>query len=337
MLAFDYGQSQVLARDGIEFIRDSSNVYARGVLAKLRWWAHTFAYRETLSGTPLLHEQEYAIWDAASADVYIAFGATGYSARLARWCQIRRRRFVLMHGSDMDLDPIEIDAAYVYAFPGLSVAQTKYQARELGNRFGRESMVLPNPVDIPERAPCSAPREFALWVGKSDRVKCPDRMLGLAHLCSNVPILMIMNRANPEIFDAIKADAPKNVTFIDAVPPDAMHSYYRRAFAFVSTSKIEGFANSFLEAGACGTPILSLDVDPEGMLSHHGAGLLTLGRLDVAATALNEWYSVRDWIPGSKGRNLGENAFRYVVAHHAQVNIFDRFAAIVKAELDRAY
>lgn len=336
MLAYDYGQPRTLVRDNVLFRRDSCNVYARGLLAKLRWRAYKYAHGKTIAGNPPLHEQEYAAWEAVDADVYIAFGTTAYSARLARWCKLKQRRFILMHGSDMDLDPLEVGAGGAYMLPGLSVAQTQYQAVELKKRFGRDSIVLPNPVEIPSDAPFPAPREFALWVGKSDRIKCPDRMIELALRCPQVPVLMIMNRADAEVFETIKASAPCNVTFVDSVAPEAMQAYFRRAFALVSTSKIEGFANSFLEAGACGTPILSLDVDPEGMLSEHKAGLLAEGDLDAAAAGLEELYATRHWTPGSKAQTLGSNGYRFVAAHHALDLVFDRFAAIVNAELERA-
>lgn len=336
MLAFDYGQPETHISEDVAFVRDSSNVYERGLLPKLRWRIHRFAHRQVIEGSPILHGYEFASWDQVDADVYIAFGATAYSARIARWCQMRGRRFVLMHGSDMDLDPHETEAKATYSYPGLSVAQTAYQAAELSRRFGRDSVVLPNPVEVPEDAPYPEPREFALWVGKSDRIKCPDRMIDLARRCPHVPFLMIMNCADATIFHEVKAAAPVNVSFIDAAPPEAMQSYYRRAFALVSTSSIEGFANSFLEAGACGTPVLSMNVDPEGMLSEHKAGLLSGDSLDAAAAALAELHAVRHWAPGSLARTLGESAYRFVASRHAQEMVFERFASIVTAELDQA-
>ena len=42
---------------------------------------------------------------------------------------------------------------------------------------------------------------------------------------------------------------------------------------FVNTSEYEGFANSFIQAGQGGAAILSFEVDSDGVLSRHGAGI----------------------------------------------------------------
>jgi glycosyltransferase involved in cell wall biosynthesis len=239
-----------------------------------------------------------------------------------------------MHGSDMDLDPAESGAHALYDQPGLLIAQTEYQRQEVHRLFGRDAKLLRNPVTISAGGPAEGPREFALWVGKSDRIKCPDRMLELARLCPGIPVTMIMNRADSALFDAFTAAAPPNVTIREAVQPEDMNNYYRRAFALVSTSRIEGFANSFLEAGACGTPVLSMDVDPDGFIAAHGGGIL-VGGPDAAAGELARLYEARHWARGSLARQLGENAFSHVAAQHDESLILSQFNAMIEAELEK--
>lgn len=335
MQAYDYGQPRQETVKSVKFLRDSSSVYERTLAGRLRWRFYQAIRRGRIEGHPSLREVDYHVWEATDADVYIAFGATDFSTRLARWCAVRGKKFVLMQGGDMDLDPAEPFAAEVYTFPGLSVAQTLYQHDELLRRFGRSSVILPNPIAIPSGGPFVSARDFVLWVGKSDQIKRPDRMIELARLCPDVPVVMVMNRANAAIFDTIKAHAPTNVCFVDAVEPEAIGDYYRRACALVSTSITEGFPNSFLEAGGYCTPVLSLDVDPAGMLTKHGAGLLSGGSLDQAAGLLQDLWSGRRWEQGSLARTLGENSFHYVCQHHAQEKIFMQFEKILLSCVER--
>lgn len=160
-------------------------------------------------------------------------------------------------------------------------------------------------------------------------------MIELARLCPEIPVTMIMNRADSEQFDNLRDEAPPNVQIIESVAPEHMSDYYRRAFVLVSTSRIEGFANSFLEAGACGTPVLSMDVDPDGFLAMHGCGVLAGGR-DSTAAALAQLYDSRQWLPGSLARMLGETSLRYVAAKHEESIIFARFVLLIKSELEKS-
>ena len=334
MIAFDYGQRRRLVRDGVVFRRDSAYVWPRGWWPRVRGKGFRVLHCRRAVATLDFAAWECQAWASAAADVYVAFGVTAYSAKLARWCAAVGRRFLLMLGSDMDLDPAELGARVLYDQPGLLVAQTEHQRHEVRRRFGRDAELLRNPVTVPAGGPAEGPREFALWVGKSDRIKCPDRMLALARLCPGIPVTMIMNRADPALFDALMAEVPPNVTVLEAVEPEGMRDYYRRAFALVSTSRIEGFANSFLEAGACGTPVLSMDVDPDGFIAAHGGGILA-GEPD-AAVALVRLYEARHWALGSLARQLGENAFRRVSAEHDDGMILAQFAVMIEAELGKA-
>jgi glycosyltransferase involved in cell wall biosynthesis len=334
MLAFDYGQRRRLLRDGVVFHRDSAYVWSRGLWPRVRGRGFRVLHRRQAVPALDFAAWECQAWASAAADVYVAFGVTAYSAKLARWCAAEGRRFVLMHGSDMDLDPAEPGARVLYDQPGLLVAQTENQRHEVRCRFGRDAELLRNPVTISSGGPAAGPREFALWVGKSDRIKCPDRMFELARLCPGIPVTMIMNRADPALFDALMAEVPPNVTILESVEPESMSDYYRRAFALVSTSRIEGFANSFLEAGACGTPVLSMDVDPDGFIAAQGGGILA-GEAD-AAVALAQLYEARHWALGSLARQLGENALRCVSAQHNDGVILEQFAAMIEAELGKA-
>ncbi|AOG12780.1 glycosyltransferase family 4 protein [Agrobacterium sp. RAC06] len=336
MLAYDYGQPRSEVIEGVRFLRDSACVFERSLVGRLRWRLLQAVRRGRIEGVPLLLEPDYHIWDQADADIYLAFGATNYSARLARWCAVRNKPFILMQGGDMDLAPKEPFAERVYGLPGLSVAQTPFQQEELLKRFHRSSEVLQNPIAIPAGGPYLEPRKFALWVGKSDRIKCPERMVDLARLSPDVPVVMVMNRADGMVFDAVKAQAPANVSFVDAVAPEEMQTYYRDACVLVSTSITEGFPNSFLEAGANGTPILSLDVDPAGMLTDHGAGVVTGGSLERASGLLQQLWAERGWEPGCSARVMGERGFRYVEERHAQDRVFERFERILLSFSNRS-
>ena len=57
--------------------------------------------------------------------------------------------------------------------------------------------------------------------------------------------------------------------------------------ALISTSPMEGFPNVFIEAWACGIPVLSLYFDPGGVIEKERLGAITHGNLDILIKALD--------------------------------------------------
>ena len=59
--------------------------------------------------------------------------------------------------------------------------------------------------------------------------------------------------------------------------------------ALISTSPMEGFPNIFIEAWACGVPVLSLYVDPGGVIEREDLGVIVNGNLKSLQSAINKF------------------------------------------------
>jgi hypothetical protein len=57
--------------------------------------------------------------------------------------------------------------------------------------------------------------------------------------------------------------------------------------ALISTSPMEGFPNIFIESWACGVPVMSLYVDPGGIIEKNDLGVVAHGKMDMLLNALN--------------------------------------------------
>ncbi len=84
-----------------------------------------------------------------------------------------------------------------------------------------------------------------------------------------------------KLYDAVREEAATiaNVHFHGPIPYAQISQFYERARICVSTSDIEGFPNSYLQAWAHGTPVVAF-LDPDRLLARNG-----LGR---AATSIEE-------------------------------------------------
>jgi len=285
------------------------------------------------------------------ADVYGTFGVQTHSAVVIRSAREAGRPSVLFLGSDGDLDPLfetgggQRDPYGTRADVGRSIlssadlviAQTPAQQARLSDRFGRASELLLNPIDVaawdagrevelPEALTAGLSR-FVLWVGRAEDLhKRPQLCLDAARLCPEVPFLMILNPRDPAVADRIRREAPPNLRIIEQAPFPQMPAIFARAAALLSTSRLEGFPNVFLQAALSGVPIVSLEVGAE-FLAEARAGTCHAGDLPAAAEQLRRCWA---GTPGSgcdrSTAHESSAAREYVIQRHDQTQQVQRLA-----------
>lgn len=229
--------------------------------------------------------QDYVSIDA---DIYCTFGVSNLSSEISEFCKRQGRKFVLFLASEYDLSDIYHAGSQeknIYGVPGALcydsimgadriVAQTDIQANLLKSRFGRECLVIRNPIDLGPWTVLGRHDNVALWIGGADVNKRPKLFLDLAQHFPSTTFVMVLNRRKPSIFDEIQRALPKNVRLFEHVPLKESEQWFARAQIFVNTSQFEGFPNTFLQAGAHGVPVLSMKVDPDGFIADNECGLV---------------------------------------------------------------
>ena len=122
-----------------------------------------------------------------------------------------------------------------------------------------------------------------LWVSRCHPIKRPHLFLDLAEALPEARFRMICPCEDRELWNSVAARTSKlpNLEFIEKVPYHEVQEQYDAAEIFVNTSTFEGFPNSFIQAGLGRTSLLSLCVDPDGMIGVFGSGVLA-GESSVA-------------------------------------------------------
>ncbi|HVX14552.1 MAG TPA: glycosyltransferase family 4 protein [Pirellulales bacterium] len=197
------------------------------------------------------------------------------------------------------------------------IAQTETQRHMLtGALPDREVRLIRNPIDlmaIPQRT-SSDGSTAVIWVGRSDKHhKRPAICLELATMLPSYSFLMIMNRECEEIYEDIVERAPRNVRVIERVSPTEMLQQLASAQLFISTSAAEeeGFPNVFLEAALVGTAIVSLEADPDGLLSEGPLGVCCQGDLYRMARTMESLLQDQH-----ERKRLANKAAEYVQMNH---------------------
>ena len=162
------------------------------------------------------------------------------------------------------------------------------------------------------------PRQFILWVGRAAPSKRPGVLLDLARALPGERFVMAI--AGP--FDE---PVPPNVTVHHDVPHDEMDELYAAAKLVVHTSRVEGFSNVFIEAWNNGTPMVSLDVDTDGLIAGRQLGrcVRSAGELREAVTSLLS--------DGAQWDSCSRNARAHARLHHDLDRQLDRWRQLFRA------
>lgn len=230
---------------------------------------------------------------------------------------VLRKRMVFLLSTDADVDGSlwagspKVRRQYLWARRHADLTMAQHQGQQEALRaMGIESYILPSGFPIRPDSGC-AERDIVLWVASCQPLKQPELFMELAQRHSGTPFVMITTpRVRPYFEETCaRAAGVPNLTVIHGVPD--LRPYYDRAIALVNTSTVEGFPNTFLEAAMSSTPIVSLNVDPDHMLSQAGAGIAGLGEFDRVVEGVGQL--IRN--PSERARR-GAAARRYVVERH---------------------
>lgn len=343
LIAFDHRAGKSSAIGGIRIIRDP--VYA------VRPKNHFARARSRLLAAARLVEIKAAsysaAWECADAQVYVAFGVGNYSAMLARWTEDAGRHLVLVAGSDSDFSAEYQSNAAGRNFYGSDLAlcgeavrragtivvQTRVQRCLAAERFGRAARVIGNPMEFDDAAVEGVPDRpagHALWIGKSDRIKRPNLVHDLARRCPDITFKMVVNPVDRALFNDLRRSRPENVQLIEQASAREVANLFAGAFCMLNTSMFEGFPNTFLEAGRHAVPVISLAVDPDGIIAAHDAGAIVHGDLDAMSAALRIFNEDR-----ARAREAGRNLRRHVrFAHEAGARLSE-FSRLIDELIER--
>lgn len=162
------------------------------------------------------------------------------------------------------------------------VTQTERQAQLLLENFGRRpDAVIANFHPYPTEPIDKAGPPRVLWIANLKRSKRPEAFLRLAAALRDIGEARFVvigagavregeSRWHTSLMERM-AEAP-NVEYRGQLSQDQVNAELARAHVFVNTSFYEGFANTFIQAWMRHTPVVSLDVNPDGVFDNEALG-----------------------------------------------------------------
>jgi glycosyltransferase involved in cell wall biosynthesis len=276
------------------------------------------------------------------ADVVIQRTLTPWTWFLALLTRLKGAKFVYMVADDSELsvsrgshneevgDPTGARQRYrSFGLCHLVVTQNKHQTDSATKRYHTDLLELHSSIAATERADLLPDGRYVLWVGRNVPKKRPLLFIHLAERLPHYDFVMVC-RAGPsgaenQQLQAEAAEVP-NLRLTWGVPYAQINEWFRHARIFVNTSSSEGFPNAFLQAARGGAVIVSLFVDPGGVLSAKGIGAVCEDELERLVSATESLMVDED-----RYREYVERAWSYLLEHHDA----SRNAARFHAELSR--
>ncbi len=226
----------------------------------------------------------------ADAEIYYQNCGEYVTGQVALWTRIHGRKFVYAVASDPDcmaglplMKTLRERVLYRYGLRNADriIVQTRSQKRLLRAEFALESEMIPMPCPGPDEAEFVPPfmpsggRGRILWIGRIDRVKRPDRFLAVVEACPDLEFDLVGPAGDETYAREIlaKASLYGNLRIHGGVARDLLPGIYKNSACLCSTSEVEGFPNTFLEAWSYGIPVVST-IDPDSIIAERGLGMV---------------------------------------------------------------
>lgn len=275
----------------------------------------------------------FIILKKIDADLYVQRSSGLETGVIALFSNIFRKKFIYMTAHEIDCsgefrkkNPI---AGLFYEF-GLShanlvITQNKRHQQLLKINYGLDAPVLNSAYDIPAKR--NKDGKYILWVARLDKWKNPEIFINLANFFPDEEFLMVAPISSDiEYGKEIqrKSKEVDNIRLIPGVPFTEINEYFRKAKIFINTSSYEGFPNTFVQAVMNGVPIISLNVNPDQVISKRNIGYFADNNPETLRDKLS--ILVND---SEVYKELSNNAYKYAKDSHDIKRISIQFISLI--------
>ena len=300
------------------------------------------------------------ILDEIDPDVIYQRGRSHLTFAAARWAHRRSRRFVwASNGEDsgefwkqlkrlgrsrrpiwrkLVLAPyMAVQDLYIHrGLKGVDqvISQTEHQKQRILSNFGHSAVILPS-VFLPSPGRRRVPKEkIVLWLANLSPGKQPELFIDLTKQSADLNdwrFILAGGSQDEDYVASLKARTKElpSLALVGPVPFDKSQELYARASVFVNTSLLEadGLPNSFIQAWLDGTPVFSLNHDPNGWITSQGLGYCAHGDFEDLSRALRRMLADR-----SQLRVMGSACVRFAEVTFGN-EVIDRYVSVLEGNV----
>lgn len=260
----------------------------------------------------------------------------GPCAEIARWLGVRTA-FSMMHDNHVRLRMAlsrRPNLWFLYAWglhrSDVIFVQHEGQRVQLPTRWQHRAYSLPGIVSVTESiVPHSERNNAVVWVAVIRPAKRPDLLIEIAR---RLPMIRFIVCGSPSLghwetrtIERIMTQLTSlpNVDYRGHVAPTQSLKTIGEASLLLSTSDGEGFPSVFLEAWAAGTPVVSVQIDPDQKIRKGDLGKVT-DTVDGAVEAISSFMALP-----ARLRAMGMKARHHVEERHSSIAAVQAFEIAV--------
>ncbi|MEW6428831.1 MAG: glycosyltransferase family 4 protein [Thermodesulfobacteriota bacterium] len=265
--------------------------------------------------------------DRIRPDVIYQRAGFAFTGITASWARKNGRRLVFHIAHDLDVQRRPPPWRRPFLLPeillmrqgirkaDLVVAQTRFQAEQLQKHYGREAVVIPNGHPVPADSEKPAGPVVVAWVANWKAIKQPEIFVRLAEEVSSENIRFAMFGRIDNYGELARRARALGVEVMGEVSNERVNDSLASSHLLVNTSRHEGFSNTFIQAWLRRVPVVSLQVDPDEVLSRQGIGCCS-GSFGRLAADVRRLATDREQLD-----TMGARAREYAVANHSLDNM----------------
>jgi len=200
------------------------------------------------------------------------------------------------------------------------------QLEELPSRWRAKARVVRSIADAHVNFTLHSDRAlYVAWVGMLRQPKRPDLLVEIAKRSPQIKYIVCggaaTHRTRPgysqKVIDQLRELS--NIEFRGQVAPVEAERVIGEAAALLCTSDQEGFSNTFLQAWSYGTPVATLQVDPDSLIKRFELGVVT-GTVDATLEQLQRLLA-----SPQERHAIATRAREYVANHHSEEVVVKAF------------
>jgi glycosyltransferase involved in cell wall biosynthesis len=196
------------------------------------------------------------------------------------------------------------------------IVQTQPQQNELLQNFNRKSVIIKSGHPVPNPAERVQPLKL-LWIGSIKPVKRPELFIQIARLCSDLHCeFWLAGQMPDQIYGNTILKQMNNlmhIKYLGLIPFQESQTLIARAHILINTTETgyEGLPNAFVQAWLSGTITISLDTDPDGVITKNYLG----ARLHTIENVVS---FIHDMVQNpEKLEKMSKNAITYATEHYS--------------------
>lgn len=201
-----------------------------------------------------------------------------------------KKRFIFSIGVKTDVNGVSEKGirGKIYGFgrnhANFIIAQSKDQINELERTQKRKInniIAIKSGYNINKNS--ENKKSYILWVGRAVYWKRPELFFKLAKLFPNQEFKMVCYpEYDMNLWRKIHKDAKEitNLEFFKFIPFQKIDEIFQNAKVYINTSIYEGFPNSFIQSFKNKTPVISLNLNPDDLLTKNKIGFFCNDNFD---------------------------------------------------------